>query len=177
MSLHCAVTRPNFLNVPSLSFPNPVTYVLTRDTWESNKQFLMIFLSSSVSSPARWCSLVDMYDFKRLLLLWRCNSSCFSLVRRFVATCFSIIDVRLLTLLVLGTLVHFFPGTNQLVWPLWTLDLRTSFCLHNGLPWILVKGFTHMYTYVWHTFFCPGIRSTWFLENQVNPFWGPCTSN
>ena len=28
-----------------------------------------------------------------------------------------------------------------------------------------------------HPFFCPGIRSTWFLENQVNPFLGPCTSN
>ena len=29
----------------------------------------------------------------------------------------------------------------------------------------------------WHSFFCPGIRSTWLLENQVNPFLGPCTSN
>ena len=29
----------------------------------------------------------------------------------------------------------------------------------------------------WHPFFCPGIRSTWFLENQVNPFLVPCISN
>ena len=62
MPLHCAATRPKFLNVPSFSFPNPVTYVLTRDTWKSNITIFSDFLFSSVSSLALWCQLVE-YTF------------------------------------------------------------------------------------------------------------------
>ena len=60
MPLHCAATRPKFLNVPSFSFPNPVTYVLTRDTWESNITIFNDCLFSSVSSLALWCRLVPV---------------------------------------------------------------------------------------------------------------------
>ena len=59
MPLHCAAIRPKFLNVPSVSFPNPVTYWLGRATWESNITIFIDFLSSSVFSLALWCRLVE----------------------------------------------------------------------------------------------------------------------
>ena len=56
MPLHCAATRPNFLNDPSFSFSNPVTDWL--DPWESNMTIFDDFLFSPVSSLALWCQLV-----------------------------------------------------------------------------------------------------------------------
>ena len=58
MPLHCAATRPKFLNIPSFSSPNPVTCWL--EILENRTYVTMFndFLFSSVSSLALWCRLV-----------------------------------------------------------------------------------------------------------------------
>ena len=59
MPLHCAATRPKFLNVPFFLFRTLWSmYWLPRDTWELNITIFNDFLFSSVSSLAFWCQLV-----------------------------------------------------------------------------------------------------------------------
>ena len=73
MPLHCAATRPNFLNVYFFRFkPCGLSW---RYSWESNITMFNIFLFSPVSSLALWCQLVERQLPPCLQRVWHDFSS------------------------------------------------------------------------------------------------------